>query len=93
MYASVFAQAQEGCPQATTETDRLSHASGSTEKTFTFLVEREKNSNGLIGGKKRILPFKESKKNEKEILFIIFDMAYQRIRFTCHKVLNIYVIK
>ena len=39
MWACVYVQAQEGCPQAKPEAHELSHASEVTEKRFKFLVE------------------------------------------------------
>ena len=39
MWACVYVQDQEECPQAKPEVHELSHASEVTEKRFKFLVE------------------------------------------------------
>ena len=39
MWACVYVQAQEGCPQAKPEAHELSHASEVAGKRFKFLVE------------------------------------------------------
>ena len=39
MWACVYVQEQEGCPQAKPEAHELFHASEVTEKRFKFVVE------------------------------------------------------